>query len=100
MPVLCPARYDGLPLWNVRGQPFVHEFVWILNFISFFFLYPSTFNLLEVCPSTCCHSVASNCMLCNCLQSLVWLRVSSVLGGCCLSATLSLQVFLRWGSQY
>ena len=42
-------RYDGLPLWNLRGQPFVHEAVWILNFISFFFLYPSTFNLLEVC---------------------------------------------------
>ena len=41
-------RYDGLPLWNLRGQPFVHETVWILNFISFFFLYPSTFNLLEV----------------------------------------------------
>ena len=44
-------RYDGLPLWNLRGQPFVHETVWILNFISFFFLYPSTFNLLEVCSS-------------------------------------------------
>ena len=42
-------RYDGLPLWNLRGQPFVHEAVWILNFVSFFFLYPSTFNLLEVC---------------------------------------------------
>ena len=26
----------------------VHEAVWILSFISFIFLYPSTFNLLEV----------------------------------------------------
>jgi zeta-carotene isomerase len=26
----------------------VHEAVWILNFISFLFLYPSTFNILEV----------------------------------------------------
>lgn len=49
--MLSAARYDGLPLWNVRGQPFVHEFVWILNFVSFFFLYPSTFNLLEVHPA-------------------------------------------------
>jgi uncharacterized membrane protein len=40
-------RYDGVPLWNLRGQPLVHEAVWALNFVSFFFLYPSTFNLLE-----------------------------------------------------
>ena len=26
----------------------VHEACWIASFISFFFLYPSTFNLLEV----------------------------------------------------
>jgi zeta-carotene isomerase len=26
----------------------VHEFVWILSFLSFYFLYPSTFNLLEI----------------------------------------------------
>ena len=26
----------------------VHEFVWIISFISFLFLYPSTFNLLEI----------------------------------------------------
>lgn len=41
-------RYDGLPLWDVRGVPGVHEAVWALNFISFWFLYPSTFNILEV----------------------------------------------------
>lgn len=41
-------RYDGVPLWDVRGMPGVHELVWILNFISFWFLYPSTFNILEV----------------------------------------------------
>ncbi|GAB4819560.1 hypothetical protein N2152v2_006606 [Parachlorella kessleri] len=41
-------RYDGVALWNVRGQPFVHEAVWGLSFLSFFFLYPSTFNILEV----------------------------------------------------
>lgn len=44
-------RYDGIPLWNLRQVPGTHEFVWLLNFISFFFLYPSTFNLLEVCFS-------------------------------------------------
>ncbi len=47
-PLHC--RYDGLPLWNVRGVPGVHELVWIINFISFWFLYPSTFNILEVGP--------------------------------------------------
>lgn len=41
-------RYDGTALWDLRGLPGVHEFVWILNFISFYFLYPSTFNILEV----------------------------------------------------
>eukprot|EP00667_Euglena_gracilis_P012598 EG_transcript_12950 len=41
-------RYDGVQLWSFRGVPGVHSFVWITTFISFFFLYPSTFNLLEV----------------------------------------------------
>ncbi|CAI7754877.1 unnamed protein product, partial [Closterium sp. NIES-53] len=41
-------RYDGFPLWQLRGVPGMHEFVWALAFVSFFFLYPSTFNLLEV----------------------------------------------------
>ncbi|KAK9812970.1 hypothetical protein WJX72_006637 [[Myrmecia] bisecta] len=41
-------RYAGTPLWNLRGLPLVHEAVWTTNFFSFFFLYPSTFNLLEV----------------------------------------------------
>ena len=41
-------RYDGPALWNLRGQLGVHTTVWLLNFVSFFFLYPSTFNLLEV----------------------------------------------------
>lgn len=37
-----------MPLWDLRGVPGVHELVWGLSFISFFFLYPSTFNLLEI----------------------------------------------------
>lgn len=41
-------RYDGVALWNIRGLPLVHEAVWGLSFISFYFLYPSTFNILEV----------------------------------------------------
>ena len=41
-------RYDGTALWNIRGIPGVHEAVWALSFISFYFLYPSTFNILEV----------------------------------------------------
>ena len=43
-------RYDGAPLWNLRGLPGVHSAVLAANFVSFFFLYPSTFNLLEVRP--------------------------------------------------
>lgn len=41
-------RYDGTQLWNVQGTPGLHTALWIANFISFLFLYPSTFNLLEV----------------------------------------------------
>ncbi|XP_051227993.1 15-cis-zeta-carotene isomerase, chloroplastic [Lolium perenne] len=41
-------RYDGIQLWQVQGVPGVHELVWLSSFISFLFLYPSTFNLLEV----------------------------------------------------
>jgi uncharacterized membrane protein len=41
-------RYDGLQLWQVQGVPGVKEIVWILSAISFLFLYPATFNLLEV----------------------------------------------------
>ncbi len=41
-------RYSGTPLWNLRDVPGVHSTVWALSLVSFFFLYPSTFNLLEV----------------------------------------------------
>lgn len=41
-------RYDGVQLWQLQSIAGLHELVWFSNFISFFFLYPSTFNLLEV----------------------------------------------------
>jgi len=41
-------RYDGLQLWQVQGQTGVKETVWLLSAISFVFLYPATFNLLEI----------------------------------------------------
>lgn len=41
-------RYDGLQLWQVREVTGVKPLVWILSAISFLFLYPATFNLLEV----------------------------------------------------
>ncbi|XP_024399965.1 15-cis-zeta-carotene isomerase, chloroplastic isoform X1 [Physcomitrium patens] len=41
-------RYDGVQLWDFRSVFGVREMVWAMSFISFFFLYPSTFNLLEV----------------------------------------------------
>jgi uncharacterized membrane protein len=41
-------RYDGLQLWYVQAVPGVEPLVWVLSAISFFFLYPATFNLLEI----------------------------------------------------
>lgn len=41
-------RYDGLQLWQVQGQSGVFYLVWTLSAISFLFLYPATFNLLEI----------------------------------------------------
>jgi uncharacterized membrane protein len=41
-------RYDGLQLWQVQGIPGIQPFVWVLSAISFLFLYPATFNLLEI----------------------------------------------------
>jgi len=39
-------RYDGIRLWNFQGNNYVFLLVWILTAISFFFLYPATYNLL------------------------------------------------------
>jgi uncharacterized membrane protein len=41
-------RYDGLQLWQVQGVSGVSTLVWCLSAISFLFLYPATFNLLEI----------------------------------------------------
>lgn len=41
-------RYDGLQLWNLQGIPGIEATVWSLSAISFLFLYPATFNLLEI----------------------------------------------------
>lgn len=41
-------RYDGARLWNVQGVPGIGATVWVLSAISFIFLYPATFNLLEI----------------------------------------------------
>ncbi len=41
-------RYDGLQLWQVQNVPGIQTLVWVLSAISFIFLYPATFNLLEV----------------------------------------------------
>jgi uncharacterized membrane protein len=41
-------RYDGLQLWQVQSVPGVRPLVWVLSAISFLFLYPATFNLLEI----------------------------------------------------
>ena len=41
-------RYDGIRLWNLQGNNFVFFLVWILTAVSFLFLYPATYNLLEI----------------------------------------------------
>ena len=41
-------RYDGRQMWLLQGVPGVQTLVWVLSAISFFFLYPATFNLLEI----------------------------------------------------
>ena len=41
-------RYDGIRLWNFQGNNFVFFLVWCLTAISFLFLYPATYNLLEI----------------------------------------------------
>lgn len=41
-------RYDGWQLWQVQHIQGVQALVWILSAVSFVFLYPATFNLLEV----------------------------------------------------
>jgi uncharacterized membrane protein len=41
-------RYDGWRLWNLQDQPWIVPLVWIGTAISFFFLYPATYNLLEI----------------------------------------------------
>ena len=45
---LLNHHYYGLILLNVQGVTGVKTLVWILSAISFFFLYPATFNLLEI----------------------------------------------------
>jgi len=41
-------RYDGIQLWRVQGIPGIKPLVWWLSAVSFLFLYPATFNLLEI----------------------------------------------------
>jgi uncharacterized membrane protein len=41
-------RYDGAQLWDLQGVPGVPGAIATLSAISFFFLYPATFNLLEI----------------------------------------------------
>ena len=41
-------RYDGIRFWNVQGVAELIPVVWTLSAISFLFLYPATYNLLEI----------------------------------------------------
>ena len=41
-------RYDGVRLWNLQGLPGMVPITFLLTAISFLFLYPATYNLLEI----------------------------------------------------
>ncbi|WP_320666528.1 NnrU family protein [Prochlorococcus sp. MIT 1307] len=41
-------RYDGVRLWNIQGVSGVVPIIFVLTAISFLFLYPATYNLLEI----------------------------------------------------
>jgi len=41
-------RYDGVRFWNLQGVSELIPMIWILRAISFLFLYPATYNLLEI----------------------------------------------------
>lgn len=41
-------RYDGVRLWDLQGQPWIVPLVWSGTALSFLFLYPATYNLLEI----------------------------------------------------
>ena len=41
-------RYDGLRLWNLQDQAWIEPVVWLGTAVSFLFLYPATYNLLEI----------------------------------------------------
>ena len=45
-------RYDGINLWQVQDIPGIKPLVWSLSALSFLFLYPATFNLLEIAAVT------------------------------------------------
>ena len=40
--------HDGIQFYDLSGNDFAHSIAWTINFLSFFFLYPSVFNLKEV----------------------------------------------------
>lgn len=40
--------HDGVSLWDATHIPGIHAALYVTNFVSFLFLYPSTFNLLEI----------------------------------------------------
>lgn len=41
-------RYDGLILWDLQGVTGIKTLISVVSVISFIFLYPATFNLLEI----------------------------------------------------
>lgn len=41
-------RYDGVQLWQLQGTPGIKLTIATLSALSFLFLYPATFNLLEI----------------------------------------------------
>ena len=81
-------RYDGAQLWDLRLMPGMHDFVWWTSLVSFLFLYPSTFNLLEIAVLLV-HSPLSH--LTN--DPRLWINLSFIFGRQVSLASLGI---LRW----
>jgi hypothetical protein len=43
------CRNDGQKLWDIKDIAGARISIFLLSLVSFLFLYPSSFNLLEVC---------------------------------------------------
>lgn len=64
--------HDGIVFWNVQQLPLAHAACWCISFLSFFFLYPSVFNLKEVVRTPAFTACAKYLNVAIHLSQLTW----------------------------